>query len=233
MATEQLLRLLVSPSILAAIAIVLLPSYALYNRYGRGLSHVEGPILASITDFWRLFVVWRRRPELTHIKLHEKYGSIVRLGPQTVSVADPQAAKAIYAINAGFVKSNFYPVQQTIAKGRSLQSLFNTTDERFHAKLRRAVSNAYAMSTLVQFEPLVDSTTTAFLSQLGSRYADREANAGVCDFGTWLQFYAFDVIGELTYSKRLGFVDEGVDVDGIIGNLEWLLNYVAVVSLTP
>ncbi len=108
--------------------------------------------------------------------------------------------------------------------------MFNTTDEKFHAKLRRAVSNAYAMSTLVQFEPLVDSTSTEFLAQLARRYADREDDSGVCDFGSWLQYYAFDVIGELIYSKRLGFVDRGIDVDGIIASLEWLLDYVAVVS---
>ena len=110
--------------------------------------------------------------------------------------------------------------------------MFNTTDEKYHAKLRRAVSNAYAMSTLVQFEPLVDSTSQEFLKQLSERYADRSDSSGVCDFGEWLQFYAFDVIGELTYSKRLGFVDRGVDVDGIIGSLEWFLGYVAVVSQT-
>ncbi|GME59387.1 cytochrome p450 [Neofusicoccum parvum] len=205
----------------------------LYNKYGTGLNHVPGPALAGYTDFWRLWVVWKRRPELVHIRLHDQYGSVVRLGPRTVLVSDNKAAKAIYALNAGFIKSDFYPVQQTVAKGRPLQSLFNTTDEVFHAKLRRAVSNAYAMSTIVQYEPLVDSTTTAFLTQLKQRYADREDSSGVCDFGTWLQFYAFDVIGELTYSKRLGFVDRGEDVDSIISNLEWLLNYVSVIGQMP
>lgn len=122
-------------------------------------------------------------------------------------------------------------MQQTIARGHSLQSLFNTTDERFHAKLRRAVSNAYAMSTLVNFEPLVDSTTTEFLEQLSHRYSDRKGAPGICDFGAWLQYYAFDVIGELTYSTRLGFLDRGTDVDRIISNLERLLDYVSVVSL--
>lgn len=122
-------------------------------------------------------------------------------------------------------------MQQTVARGHSLQSLFNTTDERFHAKLRRAVSNAYAMSTLVNFEPLVDSTTTEFLKQLSHRYSDRKGASGICDFGAWLQYYAFDVIGELTYSTRLGFLDRGTDVDRIISNLERLLDYVSVVSL--
>lgn len=110
--------------------------------------------------------------------------------------------------------------------------MFNTTDEKFHAKLRRSVSNAYAMSTLVTFEPHVDSTSTEFLRQLKLRYADKTGEDGICDLGLWLQFYAFDVIGELTYSKRLGFVDHGTDVDNIISNLERLLNYVAVASST-
>lgn len=120
-------------------------------------------------------------------------------------------------------------MQQTIARGYPLQSLFNTTDEKFHARLRRAVSNAYAMSTLVNFEPLVDSTTNEFLKQLSHRYSDRQGPLGICDFGAWLQYYAFDVIGELTFSKRLGFLDRGIDVDRIIANLERLLDYVSIV----
>lgn len=87
------------------------------------------------------------------------------------------------------------------------------------------------MTSLVQFEPLVDSTTIEFLKQLKQRYADRSGGAGIVDIGTWLQYYAFDVICELTYSKRMGFVERGQDVERIISSLEWLLDYAAVVSL--
>ncbi|KAF2647336.1 pisatin demethylase [Lophiostoma macrostomum CBS 122681] len=213
--------------------VAFLSIYLFINRYGGGFSRIPGPWLASFTDLWRLFVVWGRRPDATHIALHEKHGPLVRTGPRTVLVNDLDAVKKIYALNAGFVKSGFYSVQMTVAKGRRLHGMFNTTDEKFHAKLRRAVSNAYAMSTLVKFEPLVDSTTTEFLAQLERRYANRRGEDGDCDFGTWLQFYAFDVIGELTYSTRLGFVERGGDVDHIIRDLEWLSSYIAVVGQMP
>ncbi|KAG7116684.1 Cytochrome monooxygenase like protein [Verticillium longisporum] len=216
-----------------AVILSLLAAKLVVNRFGGGLNGIPGPFAASFTDWWRVFIVWGRRPELTHIKLHEKYGPLVRLGPRTVSVGNAEAIKTIYALNAGFVKSGFYPVQQTIANGHCLQSMFNTTDEKFHARLRRSVSNAYSMSTLVNFEPLVDSTSEEFLKQLKQRYTRNEKAKGELDFGQWLQFYAFDVIGELTYSKRLGFVDRGEDVDDIIHNLEGLLNYVAVVGQLP
>ncbi|OQE74566.1 hypothetical protein PENNAL_c0079G11318 [Penicillium nalgiovense] len=201
-----------------------------FNRYGYGIAHIPGPFLASITDFWRLFVVWGRRPEIEHIRLHKQYGKFVRLGPNTVSVSDPSSIREIYGLAAGFKKSDFYIVQQTLAKGRPLSTLFTSTDEKFHAKLRRAVHGAYAMSTLVQFEPYVDSTIRALIRQIEIKFADKQE---ICNFGQWLQYYAFDVIGELTYSKRLGFIDNGIDVDGIISSIEWMLDYASVVGQIP
>lgn len=134
------------------------------------------------------------------------------------------------------MKSDFYPVQQVIANGQPMHGLFNTTDEKFHGRLRRHAANAYAMSTLVQFEPLVDSTIEAFVKQIDQRFVDKPGDAGTMDFGTWLHYYAFDVIGELTFSKRLGFLEEAKDIDGIMRKLEDFLNYFAVVrcaTMTP
>ncbi|KAF5020213.1 hypothetical protein F66182_7778 [Fusarium sp. NRRL 66182] len=207
---------------------------AFCNKYAYGYAKIPGPALAAYTDLWRFFNVWGRLPQQTHIALHKRYGPVVRLGPKCISISDPDAIRVIYAIKAGFVKSDFYPVQQPVTRdGTLLQGMFNTTDEKYHAKLRRSVANAFALSTLVQFEPLIDSTIEAFLSQLSKRYADKSGQDGTCDFSSWLQFYAFDVIGELTFSRRLGFVDQGTDVDGIIGDLEWFLGYAAVIGQIP
>jgi hypothetical protein len=125
-------------------------------------------------------------------------------------------------------QSDFYVVQQSVAKGHRLQSLFSSTDNDFHARFRRCVNSAFAMSALVQYEPFVDNTTKLFLEQTKNIFVD---NPEGCDFTQWLQFYAFDVIGEITYSKRHGFVENNKDVDGIVGYLTWLFLYVAPVCL--
>jgi hypothetical protein len=83
----------------------------LHNKYDHGINSIPGPLLASLSNIWRLVLVIGRRPELKHIELHRKYGSVVRLGPTAVSVSDPAAIKVIYAINAGFVKV-FYEAMQ-------------------------------------------------------------------------------------------------------------------------
>lgn len=74
------------------------------NRFNHGLNKYHGPFLASLTDWWRFFDVYSRRPEITHKKLHRQYGDVVRLGPNTLSFADPKAIKTIYGLNRGFRK---------------------------------------------------------------------------------------------------------------------------------
>lgn len=40
---------------------------------------------------------------------------------------------------------------------------------------------------------------------------------------TWLQYFAFDVVGEITFNKKLGFLEKGEDVDGIIGTIKTMI----------
>ncbi|KAL9943425.1 hypothetical protein ACHAPW_007682 [Verticillium nonalfalfae] len=181
-------------------------------------------------NWWRFYDVWGQRPENTHIALHKKHGDVVRLGPNTLSFADPAALKTIYGLNKGFVKSDFYIVQQSIVQGNRLQSLFSTTDNGFHSQFRRCVNSAFSMSALVQYEPFVDNTTKLFLDQTEKFFAGKPEG---CDFTRWLQFYAFDVIGEITYSKRHGFVEKNEDIDGIVDYLGKLFLYVAPVGQIP
>ncbi|CCC06644.1 hypothetical protein SMACR_00669 [Sordaria macrospora] len=214
-----------------AILLSVLVGWLVRNRYHNGLNKYPGPFLASLTDWWRFIDVYKRRPEVTHIALHKKHGPIVRLGPNTLSFSDPEAIKTIYGLNKGFVKSDFYVVQQSVVKGHNLPSLFSTTDNDFHMQFRRCVNSAFAMSALVQYEPFVDNTTKLFLKQTENLYV--EGGAKACDFTRWLQFYAFDVIGEITYSKRHGFIEHNEDIDGIVSYLTKLFNYVAPIGQIP
>jgi hypothetical protein len=87
-----------------AVLLVVVGAYLVNNRFNRGLNKHPGPFLASITDWWRFWIVLRRRPEVQHIELHAKHGDVVRLGPNALSFANPQALKTIYGLNKGFIK---------------------------------------------------------------------------------------------------------------------------------
>jgi hypothetical protein len=74
------------------------------NRYSGGLNRYPGPFLASLTNWWRFFCVLRRRSNFEIRDLHEKYGDVVRLGPDCLSFSSPEAMKAIYGLNNRLAK---------------------------------------------------------------------------------------------------------------------------------
>ncbi|KAJ5506124.1 Cytochrome P450 [Penicillium expansum] len=214
---------------LPAILVTLALFHFTRNYLKPGVASIPGPLLAKITNLWRFIDVANGHAEVTLYNLHQKHGDYVRIGPNVVSVRNLDALKTIYGINKGYQKTNFYCVQQQLAKGRPTPTLFTTTDENFHAAIKRPVSSAYSMSTLTEFEPFVDKTIHTLFGKLDEFVAE----AKVCDIAAWLQYYAFDVIGELTFSKPLGFLQKGGDIDGIIVALEHMLDYSGKIGQMP
>ncbi len=106
-----------------------------------------------------------------------------------------------------------------------MPGLFNTTDNKLHRIMRRPIASIYSMSNLVGFESYVDSTMKVFFDQLNKHHTQTG------DLGVWLQWFAFDVMGEITFSRRLGFLERAEDVDGIMGSIWKKFEYSALVSL--
>ncbi|KAL2422085.1 Cytochrome P450 monooxygenase cicH [Exophiala dermatitidis] len=202
----------------------------LLNKYGRKLNSIPGPCLAGFTDLWRFFDACFATPHETHLRLHRRMNShFVRIGPRVVSISDPTLIPTIYGINSGFTKTEFYTLSMLPFEGTFMPSLFNTRDERYHSMCKKPIANAYSMSTMVEFEPLVDSTTSLLMTKL-----DGFATSGVSfDLGVWLQMYAFDVIGELLFSQKLGFLSSGTDVQGIMADIRVKIGYAGRVGQIP
>ena len=113
--------------------------------------------------------------------------------------------------------------------GKPVPGIFAAQDPVIHQALKRPVANAYSLSALVSFESRVDSTMEVFCTQLEERFVDRQQ---VCDLGKWLQMFAFDVIGELTFSKRLGFLESGEDVNGVMAGIWNTFKQTSLVRIT-
>ena len=117
-----------------------------------------------------------------------------------------------------------------MVNGKRVASLVAMTDEAEQSRTRRPVAHAYSLSTMVDYEGLVDSTIALFLSRLDEKYAE---TGKVLNLGLWLQFFAFDVIGELTFSKRLGFLASGSDVENIMHSIGVNFDRISVLGQMP
>lgn len=86
-------------------------SVYLWSALNSPLKTFPGPILAANTNLWRLWDVYRGRNGETHLKLHRKHGSVVRIGPNVLSLSDPNLINRVY--NA---KSAWNKVSETVRR---------------------------------------------------------------------------------------------------------------------
>jgi hypothetical protein len=83
------------------------------------------------------------------------------------------------------------------------------------------------MTNVISLESTVDQVLEILFQQLDARFAE---TGHVCDLGSWLQFFAFDMMATLTFSKRYGFLEEGRDVNGILNAVGTFMKKAAPVS---
>ncbi|KAK1674047.1 cytochrome P450 family protein [Colletotrichum godetiae] len=188
------------------------------------LRHIPGPPAAALTNFVRRSWVTTGNAHEIHTDLHSKYGTVVRFGPNAVMVSKPEAIEQIYGFKTRFQKSDFYDSIMPRIKGGKIPDVFATRDEDIHRRMRRPVANLYSLTSLMKFEPVVTSTVQHLFARLDELFLDRKVDVNLFQ---WIQYFMFDVLGEVTFSKELGCLDKGGDVEGVIENNWRYFNMIA------
>lgn len=129
-------------------------------------------------------------------------------------------------------------------QGRRKFDLFAERDETIHAAQRRLVARPYSLESVKDLEPYIDDAIKVFFKHMD------EMRDHPIDLGNWIQLFAFgklhwlclphfrprltvtDVIGEVTFSKRFGFMDQGSD-DGSFLQIHDALRCAAWVGQVP
>ncbi|CAG8214223.1 unnamed protein product [Penicillium olsonii] len=233
----------ISYSLPVAISLVII--YHLSVKFDCHIRDIPGPFWASFSSVWKTWDTYKGRSQytgklehiplrsvahsITAINLHREHGHLVRVGPKHISVGDPAAIRTIYSVSGGFTKTAFYPIQAARYEKKPLLNLFATRDEAYHSRIKRPVAHTYSMAALSDLEPKIDHVSRLFMEKLKGF---EEANQAF-DLGEWLQWYAFDVIGNLTFSQTPGFIEKSRDVDNMISSIGAFFIYAAVVGQIP
>lgn len=99
--------------------------FVIYNRFLHPLAKYPGPFLASLTDIWQLYQFLTLKQPYTLTELHAKYGTIVRYGPDKLSITEEDAIKPIYQTGGrNMPKTEFYD-----AYGAAHPNVFGMRDE--------------------------------------------------------------------------------------------------------
>ena len=115
-------------------------------------------------------------------------------------------------------------------KGEVLENIFATPNIVYHNNMRRTIGNAYYTAAITELEPLLDDCISLFMSRIreSSMPTPRAFN-----IGDWLQYYSFDCLGVISFSKQIGLIEAGTDVGGLIRIVDRIFDYVALVGQSP
>lgn len=196
-----------------------------------------------LVDVWRGSAQWtvirlhrelgplvRTGPKHVSVSDPQAINVIYGVKPRFLKVCIPRSAYSPWSASSETEQTGFYPSQSISWEQKPQANLFSTLDEKYHDEQKKKVGGAYTLGQLLKMgrrtpcrpmfvqawhvdvwtEPAVDSCIQLFMSRL-SCLVDQ---GGPINLGEWLEFYAFDVIGEITFSKKMGFLEQGADVDG-------------------
>ncbi|CAE6401810.1 unnamed protein product [Rhizoctonia solani] len=189
-----------------------------------------GPSLARFTNWWMSSLTRTGHHSEIVQQLHEKYGTFVRLGPNHISIADPDALELIYGHGSGLLKSEFYRMFQN----GPTTNVFNTTNKSEHSKKRKRLANIFSPQNVLAFEPRVRSHIQQLCAQwdlrckeaargaAGVNWSVRDGQA-VINVCAQISYLAFDIIGDLALGSPFGLIQaqkdssltiESVDLSG-------------------
>ncbi|KAJ5382629.1 Cytochrome P450 [Penicillium concentricum] len=199
-------------------------THLVYNYAKGGLWRIPGPWMRGISSLPRILSVYNNKSHDEDIQLHQKYGKIVRLAPNLLSIADPAEINQIYGIGTKFYKSRFYSLSTAYDDEGLVPDTFVLTDK---VKLHRAnASNAYSTNGLVQMESWIDPVTDRLLSKL-----HRQAGEPI-EMSSVLKDYAMDAVFAVTFGRDFNYIEKG-DVLKMYGILETVADYMAIFGQIP
>ncbi|OKL60513.1 hypothetical protein UA08_04265 [Talaromyces atroroseus] len=188
------------------------------GQYQHPLNKFPGPFGAKISSLWLSFqLVKRQQAHITITELHKKYGPIVRVGSNDLSITHPKAVEKIHGTSSKCSKSPFYDLNHPIT------SIQTTRDKALHEQRRRAWAAA------IDQDSVEDSEIST---------------GGVINVTRLINLYAFDVMGEVAYGthfnmlitgknhRAVSLLNESMALMGFMAPI-WLIRFaVAVPGLT-
>ncbi|KAI8660037.1 hypothetical protein NCS56_01222300 [Fusarium sp. Ph1] len=172
----------------------------LYNFFFHPLRNIPGPPLARISRLWsRIGNFHGRKSERIH-EAHVKYGSVVRVGPNELSFADPTSVPEIYMSNDFGKENTFYRAKRIFHENH----LFSFRDDEAHKSRRKLFSRGFSQSSMLDFEPHISSKIETMFNQWAAL-----APNGPINVYPWCHWLGFDVIYHLMFDEDPGSVHAG------------------------
>ncbi|QSZ37630.1 hypothetical protein DSL72_008729 [Monilinia vaccinii-corymbosi] len=188
----------------AAIFVSFIACKVIYNVYFHPLAKFPGPKLAAITDGWMCYNSNTGDWHKTMIKLHQKYGPVVRFAPNELDFASPQAYQDVYA-HGKQGKLTFLKGQAYNTGSETNVGIVSAREPAVHREIRKSLSHAFSAKALRLQEEVVVEYMDLLVSQIYQRKDDENG----LNMSEWYNWLTFDIIGDLAFGESFDAVKSG------------------------
>ncbi|KAL2838596.1 putative cytochrome P450 [Aspergillus pseudodeflectus] len=201
-----------------------------YRLYFHPLAKYPGPLLAKLTTGYAVYHAYRRDLHTDVWACHEKYGDVVRYGPNRLIINSEPGLKTIYSHGANVHKAKGY---EKVTQVPGVHASLCTLDNARHKKLRRLLNLGLSDTNIRAMDGKLRNVASLFASALGEkedRFDMSRRHVGDGDEWTvaknmthWCDFFTFDVMSELTFGQSynlLGSSENHYIIDGVLGQMQ-------------
>jgi hypothetical protein len=86
------------------------------------------------------------------------------------------------------------------------------------------------MASMQNLSGYIEDTQKLLMSKLDAKCETPEQT---CDLGDFLHFFAFDVLGEIAFSRKFGFLESGYDIENAIKTIDDVQWYDGIIGQIP
>lgn len=186
----------------ASLYVLYLASVVLYNIFFHPLRHFPGSI------FWtssRIPWAWHTYfGSISHAmsKLHARYGDVVRIAPDELTLIDPSAWKDIMAAHKDRPVMPKDPAD-LMQDPQAPENILTVRSDVEHGRMRRVLSPGFSEKAVRQQEPLIQGYVNLLMESLHEAAAE-----GPLNIVHWYEFVTFDIIGDLTFGESLQVIEK-------------------------
>lgn len=190
--------------LLAGGSVLYLAWTIVYRVFFHPLAKYPGPLLAKITNVWQFYHARKGDRHLAFWRLHQKYGHIVRFGPNALSFDTNTALKEIYGFKSNVGKAEFYN-----AFVHPAANVHNTRDKEQHTRKRRVISQAFGDNALRSMERYILGNVRTFCEQIGVQggKSDGKGWSQPLNMNNWCTYLAMDIMGDLCFGKAFHLLE--------------------------
>ncbi|KAI3320760.1 cytochrome P450 [Xylariaceae sp. AK1471] len=198
------------------------------------LKKYPGPPLAAWTNYWRMYHAYWGSIHLVSKKMHDRYGPVVRMAPNYLDVDYSSLIKTCFDRNGVWKKSELYAVSGVLHNGQITYNIFSEIDTAAFTRMKKPIAKHFSMNGVLPFQTHIDDVLAHFVRKIDEKYGGTGNGATESfDFGKWMLYLTWDMVGKATFGARIGYLDHGCDFDGTLEKSEKALDYIVTIGVQP